>query len=54
MALGLDGKWLHFLLELYLFNLDLMEAQKIRRDKDATELADSYTFFYGNRNAAIA
>jgi exonuclease III len=32
-------------------NLDLVSVQEVRWDKDGSQPADDYTFFYGNGNA---
>jgi hypothetical protein len=34
-----------------LAKLDLMRVQEVRWDKNGNKPANSYTFFYGNRNA---
>jgi hypothetical protein len=33
------------------YKLDLVGVQEVRLDERVIELADDYTFFYGNRNA---
>lgn len=36
--------------ELAKYKFDLVGVQEVRWEKDSTELADDYTFFYGNDN----